>query len=262
MVDNTISEVTNVSNVLNSTFGNNRYGRYSKGSVGGSSSGINGKRDADDSEDYQALSEQVSARAVMDRQGVLDTIAVLSESVSVDELVQGVADVINRILASAGGVSDKIAAFEKLAASTSTEYQRSESSQQLAGTINTLIIVLCTGAMTNAAADYNPTSRNEAEDITQRVAAQMDTALLLAGDRGDDDLYSALMGVRTAFLNAMAQISSGLSELMQINTAAPVPALVLANRLYQDASRANELIQEASVPHPAFMPTTMKVLRQ
>lgn len=262
MVDNTISEVTNVSNVLNSTFGNNRYGRYSKGSVGGSSSGINGKRDADDSEDYQALSEQVSARAVMDRQGVLDTIAVLSESVSVDELVQGVADVINRILASAGGVSDKIAAFEKLAASTSTEYQRSESSQQLAGTINTLIIVLCTGAMTNAAADYNPTSRNEAEDITQRVAAQMDTALLLAGDRGDDDLYSALMGVRTAFLNAMAQISSGLSELMQINTAAPVPALVLANRLYQNASRANELIQEASVPHPAFMPTTMKVLRQ
>ena len=70
------------------------------------------------------------------------------------------------------------------------------------------------------------------------------------------------MGVRTAFLNTMAQTSAGLSELMQINTAVPVPALVLANRLYQDASRANELIQEASVPHPAFMPTTMKVLRQ
>lgn len=119
-----------------------------------------------------------------------------------------------------------------------------------------------TGAMTDAAADYNPTSRNEAEEITQRVAGQLDTALLLAGDRGDDDLYTALMDVRTAFLNTMAQTSSGLSELMQINTAVPVPALVLANRLYQDASRANELIQEASVPHPAFMPTTMKVLRQ
>ncbi len=159
-------------------------------------------------------------------------------------------------------MSDKIAAFEKLAASTSTGYQRSESSQQLAGTMNTLIVVLCTGAMTDAAADYNPTSRNEAEEITQRVAGQLDTALLLAGDRGDDDLYTALMDVRTAFLNTMAQTSSGLSELMQINTAVPVPALVLANRLYQDASRANELIQEASVPHPAFMPTTMKVLRQ
>ncbi|MFZ4260384.1 hypothetical protein [Raoultella terrigena] len=41
-----------------------------------------------------------------------------------------------------------------------------------------------------------------------------------------------------------------------------LPALALANRLYQDGSRANELIQEANVPHPAFMPITMKVLRQ
>ncbi len=262
MVDNTISEVTNVSNVLNSTFGNNRYGRYSKGTVGGSSSGINGNRDADDTEDYQALSEQVSAQAVMDRQAVLDTTAALNESVSADEFVQGVADVINRILTSAGSVSDKIAAFEKLAASTSTEYQRSESSQQLAGTMNTLIIVLCSGAMTNAAADYNPTSRNEAEEITQRVATQLDAALLLAGDRADDDLYSALMAVRSAFLDTMSQISAGLSDLMQVNTVLPIPALVMANRLYQDALRANELIQEASVPHPAFMPTTMKVLRQ
>ncbi|HBD4055728.1 TPA: hypothetical protein KJG11_003844 [Escherichia coli] len=44
-------------------------------------------------------------------------------------------------------MSDKIAAFEKLAASTSTGYQRSESSQQLAGTMNTLIVVLCRGSV-------------------------------------------------------------------------------------------------------------------
>ena len=44
--------------------------------------------------------------------------------------------------------------------------------------------------MTDAAADYNPTSRNEAEEeITQRVAGQLDTALLLAGDRGDDGIF-------------------------------------------------------------------------
>ncbi|VTN15523.1 Mu-like prophage DNA circulation protein [Raoultella terrigena] len=62
MVDSTISEVTNVSNVLSSTFGNNRYGRYSKGDVGGSSSGLKGDRDADDTDDYQALSGQVTLR--------------------------------------------------------------------------------------------------------------------------------------------------------------------------------------------------------
>ncbi|HFI5643796.1 TPA: DNA circularization protein [Raoultella planticola] len=262
MVDSTISEVTNVSNVLSSTFGNNRYGRYSKGAIGGSSSGLKGDRDADDTDDYQALSGQVTAQAVMDRQGVLDKTTNLNTSTTPDAFVQGVADVVNAILDSAGGVNDKISAFEKLAASISTEYQRAESSQQIAATINTLIVILCSGAMTAAAANANPTSRDEAEDITRRVATQLDTALILAGDRGDDELYNALMQVRASFLSAMDLISAGLSELMQINTASPLPALVLANRLYQDGSRANELIQEANVPHPAFMPTTMRVLRQ
>jgi prophage DNA circulation protein len=261
MVDSTISEVTNVSNVLSSTFGNNRYGRYSKGAIGGSSSGLKGDRDADDTDDYQALSGQVTAQAVMDRQGVLDKTTNLNTSTTPDAFVQGVADVVNAILDSAGGVNDKISAFENLAASISTEYQRAESSQQIAATINTLIVILCSGAMTAAAANANPTSRDEAEDITRRVATQLDTALILAGDRGDDELYNALMQVRASFLSAMDLISAGLSELMQINTASPLPALVLANRLYQDGSRANELIQEANVPHPAFMPITMRVLR-
>lgn len=260
MVDSTISEVTNVSNVLSSTFGNNRYGRYNKGAVGGSS-GLK-VHDADDAEDYQALSDQITAQAVMDRQGVLGKTSNLNNSTTPDAFVQGVADVVNAILGSAGGVNDKILAFEKLAASISTEYQRAESSQQIAATINTLIVILCSGAMTSAAANANPTSRDEAEDITRRVATQLDTALILAGDRGDDELYNALMQVRASFLSAMDLISAGLSELMQINTASPLPALVLANRLYQDGSRANELIQEANVPHPAFMPITMRVLRQ
>jgi prophage DNA circulation protein len=91
--------------------------------------------------------------------------------------------------------------------------------------------------MTSAAADANPTSRNEAEDITRRVATQLDTALILAGDRGDDELYNALMQVRASFLSAMSSLSEGLSELMQINTAQPLPALTLANRLYQDVPR-------------------------
>lgn len=43
---------------------------------------------------------------------MLDATAALNESVSVEEFVQGVADVINCILSSVGSVSDKIAAFE------------------------------------------------------------------------------------------------------------------------------------------------------
>lgn len=159
-------------------------------------------------------------------------------------------------------VNDRISALEKLANSTSTEYQQSDSSKAISATINTLIIVLCTGAMTSSAADANPTSRDEAEQLAQRVSQQLDGALVVVGDRADDELYNALLSIRTAFISTMMARSSGLSDLMQVTMAQPIPALTLANRLYQDASRADELIQEARVPHPAFMPLTMKVLRQ
>lgn len=198
----------------------------------------------------------------MDRKNISDTVGILNNSSTPDAFVQGVADVVNAILNSVGSVNDRISALERLAKSVSTEYQQSDSSKALSESMNTLIVVLCSGAMVCAAVDANPTSREEAEQITQRAARQLDTALVLAGDRGDDDMYVSLLGVRTSFLSTMNARSSGLSELMQVTTIKPLPALTLANRLYQDASRADELVQEVRVPHPAFMPITMKVLKQ
>lgn len=262
MANSTINEVTNISSVLKSTFGNERYGRYSKGTVGGSSSGLTGGTSADDAEDFQLLSDQVSAQAIMDRQGITDAATKLNNSTTIDDFIQRTADLINYILNCTGGVNERITALEKLANATSTEYQNSTSSADIVQTVNTLIIVLCSAAMATAASDSNPTSRDEAEQITKRVANQLDAALLVAGDRADDDLYGELLLVRSSFLEAMSAISGGLSELMQFNSAQPLPALTLASRLYQDASRADELIQESSVPHPAFMPVSMKVLRQ
>ncbi|HGK4675299.1 TPA: DNA circularization protein [Kluyvera georgiana] len=262
MVDSTVSEVTNVSNVLKSTFGNNKYGRYSKGSVGGSSSAISSGSSTVDTEDDQALTDLVTAQSVMDRKNIMDTADDLNNSSTAVEFVQGVADVVNSILNSTGSVNDRISALEKLANSTSTEYQQSDSSKAIAATMNTLIIVLCTGAMTSSATEANPTSRDEAEKLTQRVALQLDQALVVIGGRADDEMYNALLSVRTAFISTMTARSSGLSDLMQVTMAQSLPALTLANRFYQDAARADELIQEARVPHPAFMPLTMKVLRQ
>ena len=262
MVDSTISQVTNLSNVLKSTFGNTKYGRYSKGSIGGSSSSVSGSSSTADVDDDQALTDLVAAQSIMDRKNITDTVDELNNSSTSDGFVQGVADVVNSILNSAGSVNDRISVLEKLANSTSTEYQQSDSSKAISATINTLIIVLCTGAMTSSAADANPTSRDEAEQLAQRVSQQLDEALVVVGDRADDELYNALLSIRTAFILTIMERSSGLSDLMSVTMTQPIPALTLANRLYQDVSRADELIQEARIPHPAFMPLTMKVLRQ
>lgn len=262
MVESVVNEVTNVSNVLDSTFGNTRYGRYSKGTVGGSSSAIATKGSDTDADNDVQLAELVTAQSIMDRKKIADTVETLNNSDTSEAFVQGIADVVNAILSSAGGVESRISALEKLANSLSTDYQQSISDREIAATMNILIVVLCTGAMASAAVDANPTSRDDAEQITQQVSGQLDKALVLAGDRGDDVLYGSLLSIRASFLSTMQQRSASLSELVQINIGKPLPALTLANRIYQDAARADELIQQANVPHPAFMPVSMRVLRK
>lgn len=262
MVDRTVSEVTNISNTLKSTFGNTRYGRYSKGTTGGSSSGVTGTLLEKDTEDYGSLVNQTMAASVMDRKDISDKIATLNSSSSVDDFIQRTSDVVLAVLNTVGGVNERIAALEKMAAVQSNAYWQAEADQQVAASIQTLIIVLCSGAMASAASEANPSSSNELKEIMDAVCQQLDASLIRAGDRGDDDIYNGLLDLRGAFTQAMEKKGENLPDMMLVRTARPLPALTLANRLYQDASRSAELIQGTSVPHPAFMPTSMQVLRK
>lgn len=260
-VESTISEVTNIGNTLKSTFGNTRYGRYSQGSTGGAS-GANGQISADDTSDPGALVKQAMAQAITDRKNISDGVSSLNNSTTIDEFVQRVSDVVGSVLDATGGVNERLRALETLANSLSTQYQQSSADQDVADSVNTVILVLCSGAMVTAAVSASPGSRDEADALTERVSAQLDLALVKAGDRGDDDIYQALLNLRESFIATMGTTSQGLVNLVEYSSGASLPALTLANRLYQDVGRAGELIAATSVPHPAFMPTKMKVLRK
>lgn len=261
MVDSTISEVTNISSTLKSTFGNTRYGRYNQGKTGGSS-GANGSTDSDDATDVSALVQQTIAQAITDRKTISDCGQALNDSTTIDEYFQRISDVVAAILNSTGGVNERLRALETLANTLSTTYQQAAADQAVAATVNSAILVLCSGAMASVAVTANPGSSDEAATLSERVSTQIDLALVSAGDRGDDDVYDALLSLRDSFLSTMATLSQGLVELIDFRTTSPIPALTLANRLYQDAGRADELIAATTVPHPAFMPTKMKVLRK
>lgn len=166
------------------------------------------------------------------------------------------------ILNTPGGVNDRLRSLEALAQAQDEGYQQSSADRAVADSINALILVLCSAAMAAAATESTPSSQDDAVDITDRVSRQLDVALLRAGDRGDDDIYHALLQLRESFISTMSVSSQGLADLIDYQTPSPLPALTLANRLYQDAGRADELINSSSTPHPAFMPTSMRVLRK
>ena len=115
-------------------------------------------------------------------------------------------------------------------------------------------------AMARAAATYQPSSADDAANIRDLVAGIIDSEVAIAGDAGDDESFLSLQLLKAAVITDLNTRGAGLAELTTVNTASPMPACVLAQTLYQDASRQDQLVSFVDVPHPAFMPTSFDAL--
>lgn len=115
-------------------------------------------------------------------------------------------------------------------------------------------------AIGKVVATYVPASYDEAISTMGVVTGFIDAEILVAGDAGDDESYSALLALRQSMVSVLTTTGATLPNLETFSFRTALPALVIANRLYQDPSRSEELIQQADPIHPAFMPTTLKAL--
>jgi prophage DNA circulation protein len=115
-------------------------------------------------------------------------------------------------------------------------------------------------ALARAATNYQPSSYDDAAAIRNRVCDLLDNEITIAGDQGEDTTYSALRALRFAVVQDLTARGANLAPIKTFAIGAPMPALVLANRFYRDASRGDELVTHADPIHPAFMPTTFQAL--
>ena len=116
------------------------------------------------------------------------------------------------------------------------------------------------GALARAAAVYVPRSYDDAVAVRNTVTGFIDGEILIAGDSGDDASYGALRTLRQSVVTNLTASGASLARLQDFAFRTPMPSLVLATRIYQDASRADQLVDEAAPIHPAFMPTTFRAL--
>lgn len=130
--------------------------------------------------------------------------------------------------------------------------------------VQTATAMLCRqGALLSiatACSDWRPTSSNEAEALRQWVGPLLDAEATIAADAGYDATWQALRDLRANVLQDLAQRASQLPDIITVTRNAPLPALVLAQQIYADATRAPDLIQRANPIHPAFMPTDFEAL--
>lgn len=263
MVKSTANEVTNLSNVLKSTFGSARYGRYNKGSVGGGVSGSTGavNRTAD-TDNYAGLVNQKMAQAVTGRAELLALTATFEGVASVDAFPVDARAIIDAVISFSGSVEEKIRMLETLASYRNTTFYATSGENSVANGATILLCVLSAGALAATAANYEPSSYDDAILMLNRVCDTLDEVLLMAADAGDDDDYLNLLQTRDALVNAYSQKGAVLSSFTQVVMPTSLPALVLANRMYQDGARGDELVQSVGPRHPAFMPTKFKALRK
>ena len=119
---------------------------------------------------------------------------------------------------------------------------------------------LVIAALALASSQFQPTSSTEAQIASDDLATLFDAEIELAGDNGDDATYLALRELRAAALDDLFARGGDLAPLVPILTPQPMPALALAQRLYRDGTRVDDLIRRADPIHPAFMPIAFLAL--
>ena len=100
------------------------------------------------------------------------------------------------------------------------------------------------------------TSRQDIDAIFDVLNESFDTAITVAADGLDNQSYVALTSLYAAVSNDLATRSRPLPRMVTYQFATSMPALWLAQRIYADPTRSDELIAENKPIHPLFCQST------
>jgi prophage DNA circulation protein len=108
--------------------------------------------------------------------------------------------------------------------------------------------------------DMTFTSRDQVDYIKKLVQAAFAPAEETAADEMDQMTYRALIELHAAVIFFLTETARPLPRMLAWQFSLVMPTLMLAQRLYYDAGRADELREENRVVHPAFSPRIGRAL--
>ncbi len=237
-------------------------GRYSNRNI---SSALITSRKTKSASMIDLIAKNTANRAAVDES--IDRLMASAEALdasSSDTFTGALDEVMAAIVASIADPGDAIvllgplAIYRPVAFTSDSDLGKAKATAQEA--TSALIRRAAIAAIARVAADYAPVSHDQAMDTMGVVLGYIDAEILVAGDVGDDESYAALRNLRGAIVTAFTTSGATLPRLEAFSFKASMPALVMANRLYQDSSRERELIEQADPIHPAFMPIRVKAL--
>lgn len=116
-------------------------------------------------------------------------------------------------------------------------------------------------ALAEACARYQPSSFDDAAALLNRVAALLDGVATAAADAGDDASFGALEDLIAKVAQDLRARGADLAPIATFTLPGALPDVVLAQRLYRDPSRADQLVRQCpGVINPLFMPAAIQAL--
>jgi hypothetical protein len=122
------------------------------------------------------------------------------------------------------------------------------------------IVRFCLATEAQIIADMTFTSRSDVEALLGGMNAAFADVEEAAADAMDQMTYQAMVKLHAALVHHLVQTAQPLPRMIGYTFASPLPSLTMAQRLYYDASRADELIAENKTVHPAFCPMQGRAL--
>lgn len=107
--------------------------------------------------------------------------------------------------------------------------------------------------MARAATRITLVSSEDATALRDQLDVDLDAQILLAGDAGEDDVFTELQELRAKTVQDLDARGARLPSLRIFRVPATLPALVIASRLYDDPSRDAEIVARNKIRNPGFI---------
>jgi len=234
------------------------FGRF----AGGANVGLNGRRASSVPEDASfgdlvALASERRSSVSIAAASLAATAAAVNLS-DAQLLAQGVVAMVDALAAACAEPADAIRLLEQLIA-TQPLGQAAATAAGIA--LSSMVRRAAIAALADVIDDYQPSSADDAAARISEIAAVIDAEATVAGDLGDDASYRALRSALGAIVQSLRADGATIAQIRNVHSERPAPALVLAQRLYRDADRADQLVTQVPAnPNPLFMPLDFQAL--
>jgi hypothetical protein len=140
------------------------------------------------------------------------------------------------------------------------EQVRADTEAQMTTTLGgTLVknscISLCLSTYSEIIGAMDFTSRQDVQTVLVAMQTPFGDAVETAADEMDQAAFQALISLQATLTDHLVTTERPLPRMVNYQFASVLSTLVIAYRLYADASRADEIRDENKIVHPAFCPT-------